>query len=954
MNHLFSISTVILLTCLSIGTSLFGQKKVIDHTAYNGWKKNENQQVSSNGEVITYEINPHKGDGYLYIYSAVNNRLDSIPRGKEAYLSQNGDFVAFRIVPQADTLRSLELKKIDKNKWPKDSLGIYFTRTDSLAKTPRLKSLTMGKDNDWLCCTWEKDKTEESKTATSNKKRKKSGVKDSPEPINDVTNKKKKTTEKVLSDGKKLTVIDPIKGIRHELTEVVDFTIDEKGLWLAAVQHKKIKKDSNYLLLQNLMTSNCTTVGKYTSVKQLKFDKKGSELAFLASLDTAKAKVYSLFSVKTGAELPRLIADSLSLGIENKLSVSEHKTPIYTDNGKYVFFGVANKPETEKKDTLTEAEKVEVDVWHYMDKRLQTQQLVELKSDQKKASWYVYDRSRDTVLALTNDTLDANVFPKLQGDYLLASSSEAYQLALQWDAPGRDDYYRINLKSGEQTLLKKGVAFGGRMSPSGRYFTYFNDASLTYELMDAETGQVTCMTCTAKPINWQEDMNGVPGIAPPYGIVGFFNADSAVLLQSEYDLWLFDIQSSSLRSITQQFGESNKVRLNWIPWSSDSVYLSFQNAYINGFHEATKTNRLYTISEGGLREIYNAEQKLTLVKRSKDGTAIVFRKMSSIDFPEVRITQNLFANERVISVTNPQQKEYNWTKVELVSWKNYEGVPLEGLLYVPENFDPSQKYPMIVYYYELHSDDLHTHYVPKPTASIIYPTEYSSAGYVVFIPDIRYNPGHPAKSAYSSIMSGTDFLLKKYPFIDSTRMGLQGQSWGGYQTAQLITMTHRFRAAMAGAPVSNMFSAYGGIRWGSGLNRQFQYEKGQSRIGKTIWEAPDLYVENSPLFHLPNVTTPLLIMANDKDGAVPWYQGIELFTAMRRLGKPCWMLNYNGEEHNLMENANRMDLSIRMRQFFDHFLLGTPAPTWLEKGIPATMKGKTMGLDDVVPTTKEK
>jgi len=159
----------------------------------------------------------------------------------------------------------------------------------------------------------------------------------------------------------------------------------------------------------------------------------------------------------------------------------------------------------------------------------------------------------------------------------------------------------------------------------------------------------------------------------------------------------------------------------------------------------------------------------------------------------------------------------------------------------------------------------------------------------------------------------------------------------------LITMTNRYKAAMAGAPVSNMFSAYGGIRWGSGMNRQFQYERTQSRIGKTIWEAPELYMENSPLFHLPKVNTPLLIMANDKDGAVPWYQGIELFTGMKRLGKPCWMFNYNGDDHNLMENANRMDLSIRMRQFFDHYLLGAPAPQWLSAGIPAIDKGKVKG-----------
>ena len=278
-------------------------------------------------------------------------------------------------------------------------------------------------------------------------------------------------------------------------------------------------------------------------------------------------------------------------------------------------------------------------------------------------------------------------------------------------------------------------------------------------------------------------------------------------------------------------------------------------------------------------------------------------------------------------------------------WTSPLGKELEGLIYKPEDFDSTKSYPMLVYFYELYGDRKHQHYIPKPTASIIYATEYTSAGYVVFMPDIRYDPGYPARGAYDCIMSGTDEVLKRYPNIDETRMGLQGQSWGGYQTAQLITMTNRYKAAMAGAPVSNMFSAYGGIRWGSGLNRQFQYERSQSRIGKTIWEAPELYTENSPLFGLPNVETPLLIMHNDEDGAVPWYQGIELFTGLKRLNKPTWLLNYNGDDHNLMKNANRMDLSIRMRQFFDYYLQDQPAPEWLIHGIPAVDKGRDYRLE---------
>jgi dipeptidyl aminopeptidase/acylaminoacyl peptidase len=316
--------------------------------------------------------------------------------------------------------------------------------------------------------------------------------------------------------------------------------------------------------------------------------------------------------------------------------------------------------------------------------------------------------------------------------------------------------------------------------------------------------------------------------------------------------------------------------------------------------------------------------------------------MTTIDYPELYIINEEFEIEKKISVTNPQQEEYNWTTVELIKWKDYNGTELEGLLYKPENYDASKEYPLMVYFYELYSDRMHQHYIPKPTASIVYATEYASAGYFVFIPDIRYTPGHPAQSAYDAIMSGTDRVLELYENVDSTRMALQGQSWGGYQTAQLVTMTNRYAAAMAGAPVTNMFSAYGGIRWGSGLNRQFQYERTQSRIGYTIWEKPELYVENSPQFHLPNVQTPLMIMHNDGDGAVPWYQGIELFTGLNRRVNPAGVLNYNGSEHHLMQNANRIDLSIRMRQFFDHYLLGKDAPQWLTEGIPATVKGKEL------------
>ncbi|MBM3421463.1 MAG: S9 family peptidase, partial [Bacteroidetes bacterium] len=286
-----------------------------------------------------------------------------------------------------------------------------------------------------------------------------------------------------------------------------------------------------------------------------------------------------------------------------------------------------------------------------------------------------------------------------------------------------------------------------------------------------------------------------------------------------------------------------------------------------------------------------------------------------------------------------------WGTVELVEWSSFDRSTLQGLLYKPENFDPSKKYPMIVYFYERSSDGLHNYSAPSPSASTVNRTYAVSNGYLVFVPDIPYVEGYPGQSCYNAVVSGTYALLNRFSFIDKDRLGLDGQSWGGYQIAWLITQTDLFAAAYAGAPVSNMISAYGGIRWESGMSRMFQYENTQSRIGGTLWEKPIHFIENSPIFFVPKINTPLLIMHNDEDGAVPWYQGIELFVAMRRLDKPAWMLTYNTEAHNLVRRPARMDLSIRKMQFFDHYLKGEVMPSWMKNGVPQIQKGKNQGYE---------
>ena len=333
---------------------------------------------------------------------------------------------------------------------------------------------------------------------------------------------------------------------------------------------------------------------------------------------------------------------------------------------------------------------------------------------------------------------------------------------------------------------------------------------------------------------------------------------------------------------------------------------------------------------------------------AEDADQLLWTRESFGTFPDLWTGGADLEAKRKLSHANPQQAEYAWGTAELMDWTSNDGERLEGILITPEGFDPSRQYPLMVYFYERMSDGLHDYRAPTPGGSSVAFSFYASRGYVVFVPDIPYEVGYPGESALDAVVPGVLELLGR-GFVDPARIGVQGHSWGGYQIAYMVTKTNLFAAAEAGAPVSNMTSAYGGIRWQTGMSRMFQYERTQSRIGGTLWDERDRYIHNSPLFFADKIRTPLLMMHNDEDGAVPWYQGIELFVALRRLQKPVFMLNYNGEAHGLRRQANQEDWAVRMQQFFDHYLLDAPAPRWMAEGVPAVDKGRDLGLEPAAP-----
>lgn len=904
---------------------LFAQdKKVISPKDYDIWKEISGVRISDNGLYSCYQVGPQVGDEKLVFVNNESLKKTSQMRGDGAQFTEDASFAVFRIHPQYKKVRKLKLKKTPSSKLPKDSLGIFVSAWDSIIKYPKLKSFDLPeKGNYFAWLSYEKyDFDQESKGLIFKK-----------------YNPDKKSTE-----GRILHLTNPLIDFCRSIYNVTSYEFSRFGSTLTYTTHVKIDTLNQcavyYLLPTDKKENRPIKIydGVY-DISQLTISEDGQKIAFLASMDTATNKQYSLFYYEMGWERAKMLVDSLSNELPEGMCVHANGNVKFSRDGAYLTFGVYDIPDHIVKDTLLESEKYKLDIWSWKDDEIMPRQLNNLFFDKRFTYTYSYYLPSNKIQRLTHNRSE-RVSSLMYGnsDFVLVEDRSKYERENTYRFPWRSDYYLLNKKTGEKKLLKEAHEYELSVAPNAQAFCWYNGEEKQWYFQSLSNPTEICVTKSIVDVNWADDNNGSPYTPYSQGMGGW-TVDGAMVLYSEYDIW--KIYPMRWEQLTTGKMDKKVYRLGY--YYPDQPWVDFSQAqYFRAYDRKDKSIEYYRWIDGMLDKIYDENKTLYNFQKAENSNNTLIQPASITDFPDVYLLKNDFTKKERLSSANPQQKNYNWATVEQVSWTSYAGDSLEGLLYKPENFDPDKKYPMIVYFYEKSDDLKHIHWYPKPTASIVYPTEYASNGYVVFIPNIHYTPGNPGQNAYDCIVSGTRYLTQKYNWLDSTKMGLQGQSWGGYQTAFLITQTNMYSAAMAGAPVSNMTSAYGGIRWGSGMSRQFQYERTQSRLGLTLWDSTGLetYIKNSPVFFADKVNTPLLIMHNDDDGAVPWYQGIEYYMALRRLDKEVYMLNYNGDEHNLMKRPNRVDLSIRMMQFFDYHLKGAPIPEWMDKGRPALEKEK--------------
>ena len=684
--------------------------------------------------------------------------------------------------------------------------------------------------------------------------------------------------------------------------------------------------------------------GRYA---KLTWDREQTQVVFLSDRDTAggsrdktRQKVYHWR--RGGERAEELLAAGVAGWPEGKV-VSGNASPSFSRDGRKLYVGAATaaKPgRPEGAEAPPPEDKVTADIWHWRDGPLQSTQKVRAGQDRNRSYRGALDLSSRAYVQLADESL-ATVSASDDGARVIGYDDRAYRHLADHDGRFTDVYLVDGATGTRRRVIEKLRNEGGSAmswSPDGKWAAFYRERH--WHVLNTTSGTIQSLTAKVPALFHNED-DDRPAPPSAHGAAGWTKDSASFLAYDRHDVWQLHPDGRPARNLTAGHGRATRtvLRVQRIePVEEDDEERGLDPARpltLRGESDETRASGFFRTDFAAAMpptRLIWSDSSQRYMGRSAEAEVLLLTASRFDAYPDVHATDANFSAPRRLTDGAAQQRSFAWGAAELMPFRSAAGRELQAAVYKPADFDPARKYPAIVYIYERLSQNVHTFVNPAPGTSIN-PSWYTSNGYVVFMPDIVYETGKPGQSALGCVLPALDALLAR-GFVDAAAVGIQGHSWGGYQIAYMLTQTGRFRAAEAGAPVGNMTSAYSGIRWGSGLARQFQYETGQSRIGLPLNGATQAYLDNSAVFQAEKVTTPLLILHNDNDDAVPWQQGIELFLALRRHGKPAWLFNYNGEFHGLRRRANQKDWSQRMGQFFDHYLKGAPAPEWLEKGVP--------------------
>jgi dipeptidyl aminopeptidase/acylaminoacyl peptidase len=945
-----------------LGAQAAAGRKPLSYDAYDAWWSIQGTTLSRDGLWLAYALTSQGLDGQLVVRNLESGQEYRHPRGTAPAFTPDGKFVAFTIAQTKADQEKEEKERLSArgrrgeggetgagsegtqgrsgaNAQPRTSAGIMTLATGQVAVVERVGAVSLPEESSTWIALHRRAGAAGGRGGRGAAGRGGRGGAPPAAAAGQREGPSETPRTKRKDNGSDLIVRNLVTGEESTIPLVNDFAWSRDGAWLAyAVSSPKAEEDGAFARRMSDGTIVALHKGK-GNYKSLAFDEPGGQLAFLSDQAEYEKSVspYRAYYWKPGSQAATELASAATRGVPEGMVISDQAAPRFSRDGRRLYLGTAPPPPPPAPEGAPAPRSV--DVWHWQDPLLQPMQRVRAQQERNRSYRAVVHLADKRFVQLATPD-----FPTVaQGEdaaRALGSSDLQYRREISWDA-AYNDVALVDLKSGQRQPVLQHWRGTPTMSPGGRYLLYFdeNEADwFTYRISD---GAKVNLTAKLNLNFWREDHDS-PSLAPPYGSAGWTRNDETVLLYDKYDIWDMKPDGTASRMITGGHGRRTQTVFRYRSLDPEERAIPTDTPLLlSANDDETESSGFYRVpytGPGDPEKVLMVGKALGAPIKAKNADRVVFTQARFDEFPDLWASDLSFRDIRKVSNANPQQAEYAWGKAELTHYINADGKTLRAILVKPDDFDPSKKYPMMVYIYEELSEGLHSYRAPAPGTSINI-TRYVSNGYVVLMPDIVYDTGYPGESAEKCVIPAVNTVVAR-GFVDPKRIGIQGHSWGGYQITHLITRTNMFAAVQAGASVSNMVSAYGGIRWGTGMSRAFQYEKTQSRIGQPPWDAPLQFIENSPIFWVEKVNTPYLSIHNDGDDAVPWYQGIEFFSAMRRLGKEAYMFVYNGELHGLRQRDNQKHWTVHQDEFFDHFLLGKPKPEWMEKGVPYLERGR--------------
>lgn len=882
------ITLYLLLFTLYSSLAIAQEKKALSLEDYKDWNRINNTSISPNGEWMTYTYSPNEGDATFFIRDIDGDTVYSTINAKRVAFANNSEWLAFLVDPAKEVAKKMRQQKKPVN----SALHLYNLNSQSVEEIKDVKGYAFSENSNFVAI----QKVKKDKDAKHN------------------------GTDLILKSLGSDMVLN--------IGNVSSYGFNETGSHFAYLVDAD-GQTGNGIYVIDLMSMSTKPIhtGAF-DYSQLSWNEAGDAMAALfgTKADTLMQRNNTLLWANNLMGRPAVkTMDVSTAGFPENYVISEYRSLQWNEAGTQLFFGIKEQQEVIKKKDQLQAN---VDVWHWKDEVAQSRQMITANQDRRATYLSVLNLGNERFVQLQNEEI-SRVTTNDKSNWAVASRDKDYRL--RKDIPGGyADLWAVNTTTGDKSMIAENIYRYMGISPMGDYAVYSQEGRVM--LYNFDTKQT--MEITAKSdVDFTNKEYDVIAEKPIYGIAGWSSDGEWILLNHKYDIYALSLTDNEVLNVTQGIGAKEEIRFRAVQLDREAETIDVsQPILLSAYGEWTKKSGYYQVTVGKKPKALRYEDKMIgRPTKAKETDVIMFTEQTFEDFPNYWVSNTSFKKPKQMTDANPQQADYKWGTRVLVDYTDKRGHKLQATLALPAGYEEGKKYPMIIYFYEKMSQRHHQYSMPtyddRPHMST-----YASNGYLVLMPDIVYDDGKPGSSALDDVTSAAQAVID-LGYADPEKIGLQGHSWGGYESSFILTQTDIFACVVTGAPLTNLVSFYGITykRTGSPIGPILEWSQG--RMGKSPWADMELWRSQSPLHHAENINTPFLILHGTADGAVDWSQGLEYYSAARKLGKEVILLSYPDEPHHLRVEANQKDFQIRMKQYFDHHLKGVEAPGWMVRGV---------------------